>query len=695
MDIFKLFGTIAINNENANHSIDETTDKAEKAHPKIKAAFDKIGSAAIKVGKVIGTGLAAGSVAMAKLIKDSVAEYSDYEQLVGGVETLFEDLSWDVMQYADNAFKTAGLSANEYMETVTSFAATLNQSLTRLNGNIARSADLADLAITDMADNANKMGTSISMIQNAYQGFAKQNYTMLDNLKLGYGGTQAEMYRLLSDAKEIDETFDAVFSLDEKGSLEAEFADIVEAIHIVQTKMGITGTTAKEASSTIQGSISSMRSAWRNFITGMADDSQEFDALLGNLVDSIVTVADNIIPRLQMLLPRLVEGLNQLITTLLPYIPGLIEALLPGVINGALALITGLVTALPQILQILIAQIPNILTQIGTALINAFPVLLQTVKNLFGQIWDYIAVELLGTKTNFETVFADIKVVFEGLWTALKTAWESIGQPIWDLIKDCIEIVESVFAERMPAIREFVSNCFSDIKAFWENNLKPCFDAIKNFLEKVLAPVFKFVFETTIGPAVDAVFRFIRDLWIYTLKPVFTGITDFLTGIFTLNFSKAFEGLVKIVKGIWDGIINVVKTPINFVIGIINKFLGGLNKIKVPDWVPLIGGKGINIPLIPLLEKGGILEKGQVGLLEGSGAEAVVPLDQNRAWINAVARDMEATGITGGNSQQAQRIIELLEKLLDMLPDTMTDAFASMRFDVNNREFARMVKAVN
>lgn len=688
MDIFKLFGTIAINNENANHSIDETTDKAEKAHPKIKAAFDKIGSAAIKVGKVIGTGLAAGSVAMAKLVKDSVAEYSNYEQLVGGVETLFASSSEAVMKYADNAYKTAGMSANEYMETVTSFSASLLQGL---GGDTDKAAEVANRAITDMSDNANKMGTDISMIQNAYQGFAKQNYTMLDNLKLGYGGTASEMARLINDSGVLGDaitvTADTVNSV--------SFDKIIAAVAVVQDRMGITGTTAKEASSTIQGSISSMRSAWRNFITGMADDSQEFDALLGNLVDSMITVADNIIPRLQMLLPRLVEGLNQLITTLLPYIPGLIEALLPGVINGALALITGLVTALPQILQILIAQIPNILTQIGTALINAFPVLLQTVKNLFGQIWDYIAVELLGTKTNFETVFADIKVVFEGLWTALKTAWESIGQPIWDLIKDCIEIVESVFAERMPAIREFVSNCFSDIKAFWENNLKPCFDAIKNFLEKVLAPVFKFVFETTIGPAVDAVFRFIRDLWIYTLKPVFTGITDFLTGIFTLNFSKAFEGLVKIVKGIWDGIINVVKTPINFVIGIINKFLGGLNKIKVPDWVPLIGGKGINIPLIPLLEKGGILEKGQVGLLEGSGAEAVVPLDQNRAWINAVARDMEATGITGGNSQQAQRIIELLEKLLDMLPDTMTDAFASMRFDVNNREFARMVKAVN
>ena len=548
MELFKLLGRVALDNSEANRGIDETTDKAEKAHPKIASAFEKVGAAAVKVGTAIAAGLGAGAVAMGKLIKDSVAAYSDYEQLVGGVETLFKDSSGKVLEYANNAYKTAGMSANDYMETVTSFSASLLQGL---DGDTSKAAEIANKAITDMSDNANKMGTDISMIQNAYQGFAKQNYTMLDNLKLGYGGTASEMARLINDSGVLGDkmtvTAETVNSV--------SFDKIIEAIGVMQDKMDITGTTAKEASTTIQGSISSMKSAWTNFITGMADENQDFDALLGNLVDSMVTVADNLIPRIQMLLPRLVEGLNQLINTLLPYMPEIIESLVPGVIDGALALITGLIAALPQILQLLLAQIPKIVSQVASAIAKAFPVLLQTVKDLFGQI------------------------------------------------------------------------------------------------------------------------------------------IDFLTGVFANTFGKAFAGIVDSVRNIFNGIVDAVKKPLNAVISVVNNFIQGLNRIKIPDWVPIFGGKGINIPLIPMLAKGGVLEKGQTGFLEGNGAEAVVPLDQNRAWISAVARDMESAGI-GGNNQQAQRIIELLELLIDMLPDTMKEAFASMKFDVNNREFARMVKAV-
>lgn len=200
--------------------------------------------------------------------KQAIAGYADYEQLVGGVETLFKDSSGVVENYANNAYKTAGLSANQYMETVTSFSASLLQSL---NGDTAKSAQVADKAITDMSDNANKMGTSMESIQNAYQGFAKQNYTMLDNLKLGYGGTKSEMERLIADAnklaKEQGKAGDMTIN---------SYADIVEAIHLVQDSMGITGTTAKEASTTIQGSVNSMKSAWDNLLVGVADDNADF-----------------------------------------------------------------------------------------------------------------------------------------------------------------------------------------------------------------------------------------------------------------------------------------------------------------------------------------------------------------------------------------------------------------------------------
>jgi len=347
------------------------------------------------------------------------------------------------------------------------------------------------------------------------------------------------------------------------------------------------------------------------------------------------------------------------------------------------------------LLTVIIEQLPFIIQQISSALVEIFPVFLETIKGLFGQIFDYISLELLGTGVSFEETFATIQTIVEGAWTVLQTLWTTIGQPVWDLVQSCIGTVKETFAARMPEIEEFVSNCFTDIENFWNNNLKPCLEAIGNFIETVLAPAFQFVFETIIGPVGDGVFNGIKDLWENTLKPVFTGITDFLTGVFTGNWSQAWNGIVSIASGIFSGIVGVVKAPINTVIGIINGFISGLNQLQVPDWVPLIGGKGINIPLIPMLEEGGVLEKGQVGFLEGNGAEAVVPLDRNRAWISAVANDMES--VIGGSktTELLERILDALLNLDEGMQGKLTDAFGEMKFDVNNREFARMVKAVN
>lgn len=690
MELFKLFGTIAIDNSEANNGIDETTDKAEKAHPKISAAFEKIGTAAVKVGKVMATGLAAGSAAIGAMAKQSLDSYAEYEQLVGGVETLFKESGEKVLGYANNAFKTAGMSANEYMETVTSFSASLLQGL---DGDTEKAAEVANRAITDMSDNANKMGTSMTMIQNAYQGFAKQNYTMLDNLKLGYGGTQSEMARLINDSGVLG---DGMVVTAETVN-QVSFDKIIEAIGVVQDEIGITGTTAKEASSTIQGSLSATKSAWQNLLTGFADGNQDLGLLIGNLVDSATTAANNIVPRIVQILSGLSDALPQIMTVISAELPGLVESLLPGVISGATALMTGLITMLPQILAILIEQIPFILVQIGTALVSAFPALLQTVKDLFGQIWDYIAVELLGTEADFESSFGKISEFFEGLWTALQDIWNSLGQPIWDLIQDCIGIVRDVFAEYMPEIQAFVQQCFGDISEFWKKHLKPCFEAIGSFIKNTLAPIFKSVFGDIIKNAVGGAFNFIKDIWNNVLKPVFVGITDFLTGVFTGNWKQAFEGLLSIVKGIFNGVISGIERLINGAIGALNGLIEGINKLISKAGSLL--GLSISIPTIPKLslprlEEGGILEKGQVGLLEGNGAEAVVPLDQNSAWISAVARDMKETGI-GSDNQDIRELKEAFQDFVQNLPEMMLDAFASMKFDVNNREFARMVKAVN
>ena len=277
---------LKVNVDNNTKSIREFGEEEEKTSEKTSMLGDIIKgnliSNAIQTGiSTLISGIKKLGSAMMDVGKSALNSFADYEQLVGGVDTLFKESSSKVQNYANNAYKTAGLSANEYMETVTSFSASLLQSL---NGDTAKSAEIADMAIIDMSDNANKMGTSMESIQNAYQGFAKQNYTMLDNLKLGYGGTKEEMERLIADANRVKEANGEMADL----SIES-FADVTEAIHLIQTEMGITGTTAEEASSTIQGSVSSMKSAWHNLLTGIASDNADLDKLLGDFISSVST----------------------------------------------------------------------------------------------------------------------------------------------------------------------------------------------------------------------------------------------------------------------------------------------------------------------------------------------------------------------------------------------------------------------
>lgn len=260
-------------------------------------------SKAIEGVKRLGT-------AVVNVGKQAVMSQADYEQLVGGVETLFKSSAKEVQKYANVAYKTAGLSANQYMETVTSFSASLLQGL---GGDTAKAAKIADMAIIDMSDNANKMGTSMDMIQNAYQGFAKQNFTMLDNLKLGYGGTQAEMARLINETGVMGKAFKATA----KNVKDVPFDKMIEAIHKVQQNMGITGTTAKEASETIQGSVNSMKSAWQNLLTGMANSQLDRKQLVKNFTDSIKTAAKNIIPTVRQTIIGLVETAEELLNTLM------------------------------------------------------------------------------------------------------------------------------------------------------------------------------------------------------------------------------------------------------------------------------------------------------------------------------------------------------------------------------------------
>lgn len=291
-------------------------------------------------------------------------------------------------KYASEAFKNVGMSGNEYMETVTGFAASL---ISSLGNDTDAAAEKANMALTDMSDNANKMGSDLESIKNAYAGFSKQNYTMLDNLKLGYGGTKEEMQRLLDKAKEIQKT---KFGVDVDYDI-SSFADIVDAIHVIQTEMDITGTTAKEASTTISGSISAMKAAWTDLMTGIADPTQDFDSLLGNVVDSVVTVADNLAPRIAAVLPQMADGLTKLTNDLLPLIPETINNLLPSVLDGADSLISALLDTLSKlgttVIPIISDNIGNIVDTLVSGLSEAAPELIRVAGELCTTFTEAIA----------------------------------------------------------------------------------------------------------------------------------------------------------------------------------------------------------------------------------------------------------------------------------------------------------------
>lgn len=360
-------------NSTLKSSMSEAQNTVSSGSSGISKVLGGIGSVAGTVAKTVGAGMAVAGTAVVAMGKSAVSAYADYEQLVGGVETLFKDSAKTVIENASKAYTTAGMSANEYMSTVTSFSASLLQSL---GNDTVKASEKADMAITDMSDNANKMGTSMEMIQNAYQGFAKQNYTMLDNLKLGYGGTKEEMQRLLADAEKISGIKYDISS----------YADIVDAIHVVQNEMGITGTTAKEASSTISGSLSSMKGAWQNLLTGMGDDTQDFGALVDQFVSSVDTVGANLLPRIEIVLGGVVKLVQGLAPKIIEKIPELVSQLLPSIITASVSLIQAIVAIIPDLVNAIVAQIPAFvqgLVQIVTALVQALPTIIPALIEAF------------------------------------------------------------------------------------------------------------------------------------------------------------------------------------------------------------------------------------------------------------------------------------------------------------------------
>ncbi len=580
MNLFELFVKIGADTTEANKGIDEVGQKTSGLGEKLKSGL-------ATAGKVAVAGVAAGATAIGALGTKAVAAYADYEQLVGGVETLFKDSQDQVMDYANNAYKTAGLSANEYMETVTSFSASLLQSL---DGDTSAAADKANLAITDMSDNANKMGTDMTSIQNAYQGFAKANYTMLDNLKLGYGGTQAEMERLLADAEKISGIKYDISS----------YADIVDAIHVVQTEMGITGTTAEEAASTIQGSFGMMKSAWQNLVTGMADPDQDLGVLVGNFTDSVVIAGNNLIPRIQELLPRIVEATTSLIGTVSEQLPAILGTVLPSLVEGATNLVTGLMAALPSVLSVLADVAPTVINTLVPALIELLPQITQTGIDVIVSLAQGIAdalPELIPAAAEAIAEIARILTDPDNLSAVIDAALEiilALVDGFMDAIPTLIEVIPDIIANLVTAIivnapklieasialilslADGLIKALPELVAAIPNLIIALVEGILDHLDEIILAGVKVT-----GALIKGLIKAIPDI-IMAIPRVISSIVDTFLDFDWLGLGKNIvEGIIDGFVEMWNDFKNTVHDAVTGVVDEVKDILGIASPSKV------------------------------------------------------------------------------------------------------------------
>ena len=514
--VFELLAKIGLDDKEFNN-------KLKQDGSALQSWGSKAASIAGGAAKVIGAGIAAAGAATVAIGKQALESYADYEQLVGGVETLFKDSASKVVENAQNAFKTAGLSANDYMKTVTSFSASLLQSL---GGDTEKAADYADMAITDMADNANKMGTSIESIQNAYQGFAKQNYTMLDNLKLGYGGTKTEMERLVTDAEGLSDSFEA--QRDASGNLALSYADIVDAIHIVQDNMGITGTTAKEASETISGSIAAMKAAWTNLVTGIADDNADIDKLMDDFVDSIETVGKNIIPRIKTIIKGVSKAINVAAKELVPMVVQVIVESLPDLTTAGVELIVALLNGIAQALPQLISAIPGIIEALITALQENWP----AIKEAGGKILEALALGMAEMGWYLVTAISDALTAMDEAITAwLVESIDGLINKLSERLKQIIDSVSETFntmkkdvEEGATAIYDYLTEQYENARNALQTAITARADAIRMYIQNALQTISDFI--DTIKSKIQESLQWLYDHTIGKLVELAEGVKE-------------------------------------------------------------------------------------------------------------------------------------------------------------------------
>lgn len=509
LNLFDLFARITLDTSDYDDALNDASRNTESFADKLKNGL----STAAKVGAAALTAAATG---VAALTKASLDQYAEYEQLVGGVDTLFKEASDTVQQYASNAYKTAGVSANTYMEQATAFSASLIQSL---GGDTQAAAEYANQAIMDMSDNANKMGTDIESIQQTYQSLMRGNYAMLDNLKLGYGGTKAELERLVADASELTgEALDP-----------AKFSDVITAIHAVQENMGITGTTAKEAATTIEGSVGMMQAAWTNLITGIGDSNADLDTLIENFVSSVGTAADNVLPRITQILSGFGMAIQQLAPIIAEQLPTMVSSILPSLVNAGSQLLVGLITGIVSAAPQLVAAVPGIISGFVNALAENGPTLLASGQQLLSMVSS-------GIVEGFPVILEDGTILLtnliDGIMSALPDLIARLPEIITGITNFISENLPNIVNSGIQILQSLITGIINAIPSL-VSALPQIMNAIVNGIKSLMGSV------VNVGKnIVEGIWQGIQNMasWIKNkVKNFFGGIVDSVKGLLGIH----------------------------------------------------------------------------------------------------------------------------------------------------------------
>ena len=649
MNVFDLQAKISLDAKDYEKGLGEAKSKFSGFADGLKSAVGKVGDVLAGIGKAAAVGVGAASTALTALTKQSLDAVGSYEQLVGGVDTLFKDASQKVQEYANQAYMTAGLSANEYMETTIQFSASLIQGL---KGDTQAAADIANTAITDMADNVNKMGTTMEAVQNAYRGLSRQNFMMLDNLALGYQGTAAEMARLINDSGVMGDAFEATAD----NVKEISFDKYIEAIHVIQKEMGITGTTSKEAAGTITGSVASMKAAFQNFLTGTGSAKQ--------FTDVLSTAFGNVKNNLKDIIPRLTEGLTELVDLLAPEIPAVVEDLLPPIIQGSSTLLTGLAKRLPQLLTAILPSLAEGVVDVTTALVGVLPDLITSLKKSIP-----IVVQTIMSKKD-ELIKAG-KDIISALFPSDMKAAVTAGSGIVNRLINGLLSQDSIdaFVEAAPKVIDNLVDAIKTVLLGGEQDGEGgLFGAAKEIVIKIGD---YFADEQNRKNFLEAADKVIRSLGSGLISILQNGVAPLMVEV-ARAWAEAFVGEIDYDDAAWDIISRLGKAFINNMLtgGILGKWLDEASRGYTQEIEDNIGVQSTYYTSEGMLSSSwnNAAAKNAYQQYKGyatgfyatqptwlnhtlvgeNGSEVLLPLDKNTEWMDKLAEKMGGR-LGGGN----------------------------------------------